>query len=101
MKEVIFLLLLSSCYGINFYQSVGVKGILRCHGKAAKGLDVMLFDEDLLGNSFMAETKTDENGAFKLWGTDYDIRSDIDPILHIYHQCNHKGKKVGIRLTSE
>ncbi|RCN24053.1 Transthyretin-like family protein [Ancylostoma caninum] len=101
MKAVIFLLLLSSCYGINFYQSVGVKGILRCNGKAAKGIDVRLYDEDLIGDSLMAETKTDQNGAFKLWGTDYDIRSDIDPILYFDHQCNHTGKKVGIRLTSE
>ncbi|KIH61706.1 Transthyretin-like family protein [Ancylostoma duodenale] len=101
MRAVIFLLLMSSCYGINFDQSVGVKGILRCNGKAAKGIEVKLYDEDLVGLSLMAEAKTDQNGAFKLSGTDMDLRSDIDPILNIHHRCNYAGQQVGIRLTSE
>ncbi|RCN27105.1 Transthyretin-like family protein [Ancylostoma caninum] len=101
MRAVIFLLLMSSCYGINFYQSVGVKGILRCDGKAAKDIEVKLYDEDLIGDSFMAKARTDRNGAFKLWGTDMDLRSDIDPVLDIHHRCKYRGKEVGIHLTSE
>ncbi|RCN39996.1 Transthyretin-like family protein [Ancylostoma caninum] len=96
MRAVIFLLLMSSCYGFNFKQSVGVKGILRCNGKAADDIHVKLFDEDLLYDSLMAQVRTDKNGAFKLSGTDMDLTSDIDPILTIRHNCNFKNQPVGI-----
>ncbi|RCN39992.1 Transthyretin-like family protein [Ancylostoma caninum] len=101
MRTVIFLLLMSSCYGINFKQSVGAKGILRCNGRAAVGIQVKLYDEDPIVDSLMAEAKTDRNGAFKLSGTDMDLTSDIDPILTIYHRCNLGDEPVGICLTSE
>ncbi|RCN33875.1 Transthyretin-like family protein [Ancylostoma caninum] len=87
MRAVIFLLLMSSCYGINFKQWVGVKGILRCNGKAAEGIHVKLYDEDSIVDTLMAEDKTDKNGAFKLAGAAMDLTSDIDPILTITHSC--------------
>ncbi|RCN42743.1 Transthyretin-like family protein [Ancylostoma caninum] len=102
MRVVILLLLISSCYGLlwfNQMQSVGVKGKLVCNGKPAEGVKVKLYEKEICKNYIHAfyvfdrkldQGKTGAHGEFKLWGSAREI-SNIDPQLNIYHKCNHRG----------
>ncbi|EPB68743.1 Transthyretin-like family protein [Ancylostoma ceylanicum] len=59
MEVVIFLFLISSCYGslLDIFgreQSVGVEGTLLCNGKAAAGVDLLLYD---IENPYCAKKK--------------------------------------------
>ncbi|EYC09097.1 hypothetical protein Y032_0062g3351 [Ancylostoma ceylanicum] len=96
MEVVIFLFLISSCYGslLDIFgreQSVGVEGTLLCNGKAAAGVDLLLYDIEVLENTALHRGRTDKSGHFKLWGTKIET-TDIEPELLLYHQCNFKQK---------
>ncbi|RCN42744.1 Transthyretin-like family protein [Ancylostoma caninum] len=106
MRVVILLLLISSCYGLlwfNQMQSVGVKGKLVCNGMPAGGVKVKLYEKEIFLDRKLDQGKTDANGEFKLWGSAREI-SNIDPQLNIYHKCNYRGpcyKKLPIGIPSK
>ncbi|KIH57069.1 Transthyretin-like family protein [Ancylostoma duodenale] len=70
-------------------QSAGVKGRLKCNGKPAKGVKVILVESEIRLDVFMAHNETDKNGNFKLSGWADEITS-IDPELNIYSKCNYE-----------
>ncbi|EPB69097.1 Transthyretin-like family protein [Ancylostoma ceylanicum] len=82
MRAVILAFLVTTCIAQWTVQSVGVKGVLMCGGEPAAVFDTKL-----------AETLTDRDGFFKLWGSAREL-SDIDPRLDIYHRCNHHGARI-------
>uniref|UniRef100_A0A915PDT7 Transthyretin/hydroxyisourate hydrolase domain-containing protein n=1 Tax=Setaria digitata TaxID=48799 RepID=A0A915PDT7_9BILA len=90
----LFLFNLPSIFGalgglVGRTQSVGVEGILTCNGRPLGDVLVKLYDDDrgLDMDEFMAKTKTDRNGHFRISGSISEITS-IDPKLNIYHDCN-------------
>ncbi|KAH7722597.1 transthyretin-like protein 1 precursor [Aphelenchoides avenae] len=74
--------------GLGRKQSAGVKGILLCDGKPARGVKVKLYDDDrgIDTDDLMAEGKTDSEGHFELEGFTHEFTT-IDPKLNIYHDC--------------
>ncbi|KAL3076130.1 hypothetical protein niasHS_013677 [Heterodera schachtii] len=68
-------------------QSVTVSGHLKCQGKPSVGTKVKLYDNDHFTiDDLMAQSKTDNNGHFKMSGTAKEI-TNIDPKLNLYHNC--------------
>jgi len=74
--------------GVRPKQSAGVKGFLKCDGKAAARVRVKLYDKDTAGiDDKMADGYTDASGFFQLAGTAREVTT-IDPKVYIYHDCN-------------
>ncbi|CAJ0597783.1 unnamed protein product [Cylicocyclus nassatus] len=81
-------------------QSAGVKGLVYCKGKPAKGVSVKLYEKELMFDRLMDKGKTDKYGAFKLWGRAREW-SDIEPVLYIYNKCGRRfARKVTIDIPS-
>ncbi|CAI4231383.1 unnamed protein product [Auanema sp. JU1783] len=86
--------------GIGRTQSVAVQGRLICNGRPAGNIKVKLYEKETTFDVLMDETKTNDNGEFRMSGSKTEI-STIDPKVNLYHKCNYNGlcyKKIGITI---
>ncbi|VDK47312.1 unnamed protein product [Anisakis simplex] len=81
-------------------QSSAAKGILKCNGKPARGVQVKLYDDDrgVDMDDLMGEATTDQNGYFEVSGSNAEM-STIDPKINIYHDCNDGWKPCQRKVT--
>ncbi|EGT55576.1 hypothetical protein CAEBREN_24696 [Caenorhabditis brenneri] len=99
---VVFLFLLVSVFaqnneimaknilGIGSTQAVAVSGRLICNGRPAVNVKLKLYENEILFDRLMEESRTDGNGQFRVSGSKREITT-IDPKLNVYHKCNYNG----------
>ncbi|CAL2045200.1 unnamed protein product [Caenorhabditis brenneri] len=89
--------------GIGRMQAVAVSGRLICNGRPATNIKLKLYENEILFDRLMEESRTDSNGQFRVSGSKREI-SRIDPKLNIYHKCNYNGlcyKKFTIKIPKD
>ncbi|MFH4974043.1 hypothetical protein AB6A40_000752 [Gnathostoma spinigerum] len=71
-------------------------GRLMCGEEPSRHTLVRLIDDDGVGgpnsDDLLDVGFTDSDGAFSLNGSSFEF-TNIDPELHIYHDCNNLGKR--------
>uniref|UniRef100_A0A914E2E5 Uncharacterized protein n=1 Tax=Acrobeloides nanus TaxID=290746 RepID=A0A914E2E5_9BILA len=91
LKSLLLLIALfvySDSIGIRPSQFIGVRGQLKCNGKAASKVLVKLYDHDTFTlDDKIAEGKTDSQGSFEISGNAHEV-SRITPKLNVYHDCD-------------
>uniref|UniRef100_A0A1I7TQN8 Transthyretin-like family protein n=1 Tax=Caenorhabditis tropicalis TaxID=1561998 RepID=A0A1I7TQN8_9PELO len=89
--------------GIGRMQAVAVSGRLICNGRPAANVKLKLYENEILFDRLMEESRTDSNGQFRVSGSKREITS-IDPKLNVYHKCNYNGlcyKKFSIKIPKD
>ncbi|VDN07149.1 unnamed protein product [Thelazia callipaeda] len=83
------------------HQCVGAYGRLICNGRPSPNVPVAIYDQDKLDpDDLMTESRTDKNGYFLLYGCLYE-HSDINPKLHVFHDCNNEPSNCSIDLKKD
>uniref|UniRef100_A0A0N5CCC0 Transthyretin-like family protein n=1 Tax=Strongyloides papillosus TaxID=174720 RepID=A0A0N5CCC0_STREA len=67
-------------------QKIKVKGRILCQGKPISFLNVTLKEEDFFVDDILDANLTDEDGNFKLYGSDNEI-FDITPYIQFTYTC--------------
>ncbi|XGW30312.1 hypothetical protein V3C99_009358 [Haemonchus contortus] len=89
MRSLVLLAVLAACYfSVSAkMQNVTVKGITVCNKKRLANVHVELFDKDTLDpNDLLAETHTNAEGEFELFGQEDEVGS-IEPFIRLHHNC--------------
>ncbi|CAJ0601104.1 unnamed protein product [Cylicocyclus nassatus] len=89
MRSLLLLLALGLCYSSvsAVMQNITAKGIAMCHKKRMPLVHVELYERDVLDpNDLLAQTYTDAQGEFKLYGEEDEVAT-IEPFLRISHGC--------------
>ncbi|CAA99912.2 Transthyretin-like family protein [Caenorhabditis elegans] len=89
--------------GIGRMQAVAVSGRLICNGRPATNIKIKLYENEILFDRLMEESRTDSNGQFRVSGSKREI-SRIDPKVNVYHKCNYNGlcsKKFTIKIPKD
>ncbi|ULT89790.1 hypothetical protein L5515_008149 [Caenorhabditis briggsae] len=76
--------------GIGSTQSVAVSGRFICNGRPAANIKLKLYENEIMFDRLIQESRTDSNGQFIVSGSKREITT-IDPKLNIYHKCNYNG----------
>ncbi|CAD5220037.1 unnamed protein product [Bursaphelenchus xylophilus] len=84
--HAVFLSFLPQAICFGFFQSVGAKGRVLCHGIAVDNEAVILVEKDWFFNDLLEQSATNDNGEFTIWGMDKEV-SEIDPIIKIESEC--------------
>ncbi|CEF67950.1 Transthyretin-like family-containing protein [Strongyloides ratti] len=77
-----------SSFGIK--QSIEVTGRFLCKGNPLKDLPIQLMEEDVFSDDVLARGKTDKNGFFSMYGSDFEL-SFIDPFIAFKLECPKGG----------
>ncbi|KAI1701559.1 transthyretin-like family domain-containing protein [Ditylenchus destructor] len=108
MRSVFFLmilLVLASVMQANLIgrkQAAAAKGILRCKGRPAGGLNVKMYDHDTFTpDDKMAGVVSESDGSFNIAGHKSEVGA-VRPDVKIYHKCGHLLEKCyKVRIPSE
>ncbi|KAK6052130.1 Transthyretin-like family protein [Cooperia oncophora] len=92
MRSLVLLAISAACYlSVSAtMQNVTVKGIAVCNKKRMGNVHVELYDKDTLNpNDLLAETHTNSDGEFELYGQEDEVGT-IEPFIRLHHPCKAK-----------
>ncbi|KAI1709553.1 transthyretin-like family domain-containing protein [Ditylenchus destructor] len=108
MQSVFFLMIVLALAGmmqanlVGRKQAAAAKGILKCKGKPAGGLNVKMYDHDTFSpDDKMAQVISEYDGSFNIAGHKSEIGA-VRPDVKIYHKCGHLFEKCyKVRIPSD